>query len=457
MTLVKHITTKLANLPSNDHRFIGLKQKLFFFNDLSQGSCFFLPRGAHIYNKLIEFLRKEYKSRNYEEVITPNIYNCQLWQTSGHWDHYKSNMIKFSDAHNREFSLKPMNCPGHCLMFKQQSILSSDQLPVRWADFGVLHRNELSGSLIGLSRVRRFQQDDAHIFCRPDQVESEVKNCLDFANEVYKKFQFTFDLRLSLRPEKYLGANKEWDNAEEALRGALNNSKLSWTENKNEGAFYGPKIDLIVNDQFNRSQQCATIQLDFQLPERFELVYKDSMDRSELLRPVIIHRAIFGSIERFIAMIAENCNGRWPFWLSPLQAQVIPIHENSNTYAKKVCDKLRSDGFWVDCDLRSSVRLNGKVREASLVPYNLILIVGPNEERRESVTVRIFTRNRRRAVIEEKHDKVMDMFEEKDSDNMTSVHNINIPLDKLTEQLKEYERLFVNRADLRLIDELDNK
>lgn len=421
MVITKLTPKKLLSIPLNDHRNIGLRQRLFFFNDLSQGSCFFEPRGAHIYNKLIGYLRKEYQKRNYAEVITPNIYNCKLWQTSGHWNHYEKNMIKFQVG-EREFSLKPMNCPGHCLMFKHQGLKTSDQLPVRWADFGVLHRNELSGSLIGLTRVRRFQQDDAHIFCTPQQVESEVSGCLQFASQVYGLFGFEFGVKLSLRPKEFLGDADSWDKAEESLRKALEKSGIEWEEDKFEGAFYGPKIDLVVKDCQERSHQCATIQLDFQLPERFELLYKDVNDKG-LHRPVIIHRALFGSLERFIAMIAENCEGRWPFWLSPLQAQVIPVHHSLNSYAKEVSDEFRHSGFWVDCDLRNET-FNAKIREATTTPYNIVLIVGQKEKEKRCVTGRVSEK---------------------------SVQNIEVPIQRLKDKFREFEEQKVNRADLELL------
>lgn len=397
MVVGKKVASHLKKLNTTDHRLIGAKQKLFFFHELSQGSCFWEPRGAYIYNKLVDYLRDHYKRRHYEEIITPNIYDCRLWETSGHWDHYANNMIKFKIS-ERDFSLKPMNCPGHCVMFKNQGKLTSDKLPIRWADFGVLHRNELSGSLIGLTRVRRFQQDDAHIFCTPDQVEAEVAGCLDFANEVYGDFGFSFDVALSLRPEKYLGEPELWDKAENSLRAALDKAKLNWIEQKNEGAFYGPKIDMIVKDAHERSQQCATIQLDFQLPQRFDLVFKD-IKTNETLRPVMIHRAILGSLERFIAMIAENHGGRWPFWLSPLQAIIIPVHEKFNDYARQLTDRLKELNFMVDCEVEFEQTLNAKIREAELTRYNYILVVGNKELENNSVTVRVYHEGKPRQLM----------------------------------------------------------
>merc|ERR1719216_515018 len=296
-----------------DHRKLGKEQDLFFFHELSPVSCFFQPKGAHIYNKLVAFIREEYWKRGFQEVISPNIYNSKLWQTSGHWDHYSDNMFKI-DIEKEKFGLKPMNCPGHALIFDHR-IRSWRELPLRLADFGVLHRNELSGALTGLTRVRRFQQDDAHIFCMPEQIKEEIKGALDFLSTVYKTFGFTYTLKLSTRPEKFLGEIETWDKAEKMMEDSLNQSGLKWSLNPADGAFYGPKIDITLKDALNRQHQCATIQLDFQLPKKFNLEYVD--DKGEKQHPVMIHRAILGSVERMIAVLTENFGGKWPFWLSP--------------------------------------------------------------------------------------------------------------------------------------------
>lgn len=403
MTAVaKSLASKLSHY---DHRLIGQRQKLFFFSEFSKGSCFFQPRGAYIYNKLLDFLRNEYIKRNYQEVITPNVFDSRLWQKSGHWEHYKEHMIKFKDddMSEHDFSLKPMNCPGHCLMFKNlgasetttvstgnndNNTIGDYMLPIRLADFGVLHRNEPSGTLLGLSRVRRFQQDDAHIFCTPEQVESEVRGCLEFAKYVYDEFEFKFDISLSLRPEKYMGDTKLWEHAEESLRQALKSSELTFEEQPNEGAFYGPKIDLIIKDCHERSQQCATIQLDFQLPQRFELSYRDPLTRKPE-RPVMIHRAILGSLERFIAMLAEHTCGRWPFWLSPLQAQIIPISDKEHDYARNIERQLKEARFMVDCSMEPGLKVNKRIHRAETTRYNFIIIVGQRESEDNTVTVRV--------------------------------------------------------------------
>uniref|UniRef100_A0A8C1HZ62 threonine--tRNA ligase n=1 Tax=Cyprinus carpio carpio TaxID=630221 RepID=A0A8C1HZ62_CYPCA len=344
---------------NRDHRKIGKDQELFFFHDLSPGSCFFLPRGAYIYNTLTEFIREEYSRRGFQEVASPNIYNSKLWETSGHWQHYSENMFSFP-VEQDVFALKPMNCPGHCLMFGHRP-RSWRELPLRLADFGVLHRNELSGTLTGLTRVRRFQQDDAHIFCTMDQIESEMKGCLDFLHCVYDVFGFSFQLHLSTRPEKFLGDIAMWNQAE--------------------------KIDIKIKDAIGRYHQCATIQLDFQLPIRFNLTYvgRDGEDKD---RPVIIHRAILGSVERMIAILTENYAGKWPLWLSPRQVMLVPVNPSLEDYATQVCKRFVEAGFMADADLDSSCLLNKKIRNAQLAQYNFILVVGEKERAANSVNVR---------------------------------------------------------------------
>nr|XP_055056068.1 threonine--tRNA ligase 1, cytoplasmic [Misgurnus anguillicaudatus] len=370
---------------NRDHRKLGREQDLFFFHDLSPGSCFFLPKGAYIYNTLIEFIRSEYRKRGFQEVVTPNIYNSKLWQTSGHWQHYSENMFSF-EVEKEIFALKPMNCPGHCLMFDHRP-RSWRELPLRLADFGVLHRNELSGALTGLTRVRRFQQDDAHIFCSMDQIESEIKGCLDFLRTVYDVFGFTFKLNLSTRPEKFLGEPEVWDQAEKQLENSLNEFGEKWVLNPGDGAFYGPKIDIQIKDAIGRYHQCATIQLDFQLPIRFNLSFV-SHDGDDKKRPVIIHRAILGSVERMIAILTENYGGKWPLWLSPRQVMVVPIGPTCDDYAQKVQQQFHTGGLMTDVDLDPGCTLNKKIRNAQLAQYNFILVVGEKEKTSETVNVR---------------------------------------------------------------------
>ncbi|XP_055682070.1 threonine--tRNA ligase 1, cytoplasmic isoform X2 [Lutzomyia longipalpis] len=367
-----------------DHRKLGREQELFFFHELSPGSCFFQPRGAHIYNTLVNFIRCEYRKRGFQEVISPNMYNAKLWQISGHWQHYAENMFSF-DVEKEKFALKPMNCPGHCLMFDNRN-RSWRELPLRMADFGVLHRNELSGALTGLTRVRRFQQDDAHIFCAPDQIKAEIMGCLDFLDSVYKVFGFSYNLVLSTRPEKYLGDLEVWNEAEKSLEEALNNFGAAWKMNPGDGAFYGPKIDITILDALKRPFQCATIQLDFQLPIRFNLSYVSAS--GETKQPVIIHRAILGSVERMIAILTENYAGKWPFWLSPRQVMVVPVGPPFNDYADTVRKRLYEVGFMAESDLDDGDTMNKKIRNAQLAQFNFILVVGEKEKTSNTVNIR---------------------------------------------------------------------
>ncbi|KAM9062172.1 threonine--tRNA ligase 2, cytoplasmic [Sarcophilus harrisii] len=370
---------------NRDHRKIGKEQELFFFHDLSPGSCFFLPRGAFIYNALMDFIKEEYHRRNFTEVMSPNIYNCKLWETSGHWQHYSENMFSF-DVEKETFALKPMNCPGHCLMFAHRP-RSWREMPVRLADFGVLHRNELSGTLSGLTRVRRFQQDDAHIFCMMEQIEEEMKGCLEFLQSIYTVFGFSFQLNLSTRPENFLGEIEIWDQAEKQLQNSLQEFGEPWKLNPGDGAFYGPKIDIKIKDAIGRYHQCATIQLDFQLPIRFNLTYV-SKDGDDKARPVIIHRAILGSVERMIAILSENYGGKWPFWLSPHQVMVIPVGPTCEDYALQISKEFFEAGFMADVDLDQSCTLNKKIRNAQLAQYNFIFVVGEKEKINNAVNVR---------------------------------------------------------------------
>mmetsp|Transcript_12186 Transcript_12186/g.11023 ORF Transcript_12186/g.11023 Transcript_12186/m.11023 type:complete len:757 (-) Transcript_12186:24-2294(-) len=373
-----------------DHRLLGTKQELFFFHNLSPGSCFWLPHGARVYNKLIQFIKSQYWLRGYEEVVTPNVFNLQLWEISGHALHYKDNMFIF-DVEGQEWGMKPMNCPAHCLMFGHR-LRSYRELPIRLADFGVLHRNELSGALTGLTRVRRFQQDDAHIFCRQDQIKSEVLSALDFMRFVYQIFGMTYKLELSTRPAKALGDSKLWDIAEEQLASALNEfaGENNWKVNPGDGAFYGPKIDIKVFDALERVHQCATVQLDFQLPIRFNLEYKTSSATEESAlyeRPVMVHRAMLGSVERMMAVLTEHYGGKWPFWLSPRQCIVVPVDLKFLEYAEEVQKLVHEAGFYVDID-DSTRTLNKKVREAQVAQYNFILVIGQVEMESKLVNIR---------------------------------------------------------------------
>ncbi|KAF1861940.1 hypothetical protein Lal_00026427 [Lupinus albus] len=371
---LKQYLVRLEEAKKYDHRILGVKQELIYHHEWSPGSWFFLPHGARIYNKLTEFIRNQYRDRGYQEVISPNVFNMDLWVQSGHAANYREGMFVL-EIEKQEFGLKPMNCPGHCLMFKHR-VRSYRELPLRFADFGVLHRNEASGALSGLTRVRRFQQ-----------IRGEVRNALNFINYVYDIFGFTYELKLSTRPEKYLGKLETWDKAENALREALDEFGKPWQLNEGDGAFYGPKIDISVSDALNRKFQCATLQLDFQLPQRFELEFS-AEDEGKIEKPVMIHRAILGSVERMFAILLEHYKGKWPFWLSPRQAILCPVSEKSQAYALQVRDQIHQAGYHVDADTTDR-KIQKKVREAQLAQYNYILVVGEEEANTGQVSVRV--------------------------------------------------------------------
>lgn len=492
-----------------DHRKIGQDQELFFFHPMSPGSAFFLPHGMIIFNALQSFIREEYWKRGYQEVNSPNMYNSSLWKQSGHWQHYKDDMFTF-EVDNHLWALKPMNCPGHCLLFGHRE-RTYRELPMRLADFGILHRNEGSGALSGLTRVRRFVQDDAHIFCMESQVEQEIENLFDFLKSTYGLFGFTFRMRLSTMPEHHLGDKATWNKAEAQLVKALTNFKAvtgtQWELNKGDGAFYGPKIDVTISDALKREFQCATIQLDFQLPQQFNLEYrtetqtasrphpnedKPSGEHSDLTdtesdtkggetvidkspfeskaskstagddkapdivangeaacdkhltlqghflktltketdlatigtknyenlpiygkpvtelepptiqkdigchlreltpghaRPVMVHRAIYGSFERFIAILCEHFGEKWPFWLSPRQILIVPVIPVINNYALELQTLFRAQMLHTDVDISGNT-LQKKVRTGQLQRYNFIFVVGVQEKNARSVNIR---------------------------------------------------------------------
>eukprot|EP01107_Rhizomastix_libera_P017936 TRINITY_DN886_c0_g1_i1.p1 TRINITY_DN886_c0_g1~~TRINITY_DN886_c0_g1_i1.p1 ORF type:complete len:689 (+),score=201.55 TRINITY_DN886_c0_g1_i1:3-2069(+) len=374
----------LAEAAKRDHRNIGKQQELFFFHPYSPGSAFWLPHGYRIFRKLIAFIQDEYRKRNYQEVLTPNVFSSKLWETSGHWAHYKDNMFSFK-CEEQIMGLKPMNCPGHCLVFQNRT-RSYRELPIRMAEFGVLHRNELSGALHGLTRVRRFQQDDAHIFCRVSQIKQEVEGALDFVKRVYGVFEMPIRLELSTRPEHFLGEIEVWNKAEEELKDVLNASGFNWKLNPGDGAFYGPKIDIHVQDALKRFHQCATVQLDFQLPIRFDLTYM-AEESGKVERPVMVHRAILGSLERFIGVLTEHTAGKWPFWISPRQVCIVPVTDKHNEYAKNVAKQIHEAGFYVDVD-DSANKMQKKIAEAQTSQYNFILVVGQEEMDKNTVNVR---------------------------------------------------------------------
>ncbi|KAF8685176.1 Threonyl-tRNA synthetase [Rhizoctonia solani] len=321
-----------------------------------------------------------------KNFISPNMFNSKLWEKSGHWENYKDDMFTLP-VENESFALKPMNCPGHALIFDSRD-RSYRELPLRMAEFGVIHRNEASGALTGLTRVRRFVQDDTHVFCMPSQIEQEIEAIFEFFKRVYGIFGFTFKMELSTRPEKYLGNIETWNTAEKQLQAVLDRVQPgNWELNPGDGAFYGPKIDITIQDALKRSYQCATIQLDFQIPERFNLKYRGPEGGDDLARPVMIHRAILGSLERFIAIVTEHFAGKWPFWLSPRQVMVVPVAVPFKDYASEVQQKLWDAGMFADIDLTGDT-LPKKIRNAEIAQYNFIVVVGEAEANVKAVNVR---------------------------------------------------------------------
>ena len=375
----------LEEASRRDHRRLGRELDLFLFDPLAPASPFFLPKGATVYNLLLDYVREQYRAHGYQEVLTPQIYAADLWRRSGHYDNYKDNMF-FVDVDGREFGVKPMNCPGHMLMYGSR-LHSYRDLPIRYADFGRLHRNERSGVVHGLTRVRSFAQDDAHIFCRHDQINEEVGSFIDMLSKSYSMFGFD-DLRiyLSLRPEKRVGSDEVWDRAEAALEGALKGRTIEFEKMPGEGAFYGPKVDFFVNDAMGRGWQLGTLQLDFSLPESFDLEY--ITEEGSGARPAVIHRAMLGSIERFMAILIEHTGGAFPVWLAPVQAVVIPIADRHQDYARQVEQRLASAGIRVQVDARNE-RMNLKIREAQMQKTPYMLVVGDREQADEAVAVRL--------------------------------------------------------------------
>ena len=374
----------LEEAEKRDHRKIGKQLEWFDFFEESPGAPIFYPKGAIIYNSLINFVREEYKKRGYHEVITPLLYEKSLWMTSGHWEHFKEHMFALQ-SEGKEYALKPMNCPSHVLIYKSKSRSYKD-LPLRIADFAPLHRNELSGVLSGLTRVRKMSQDDAHIFITPEQIEKEIYRLLDFTNYIYKRvFDFEYEVELSTRPEKYMGNIEDWDKAENSLKRALEGKGMPHKIKHGEGAFYGPKVDFHIKDALGRSWQLATIQLDFQLPERFDANYIGA-DNSKH-RVVMIHRALLGSIERFIGILVEHYAGKLPLWLAPVQVRILTVAERFEKYAHNLKEEFEKNDLRVEIDARAE-SVGYKVREAQLQKIPLILTVGEKEEKNKSVAVR---------------------------------------------------------------------
>ncbi|HDR7706311.1 TPA: threonine--tRNA ligase [Bacillus thuringiensis] len=367
-----------------NHRKLGNELELFMFSEEAPGMPFYLPKGQMIRNELEAFLRGIQKEYNYQEVRTPFMMNQEVWEKSGHWGHYKDNMY-FSEVDNKSFALKPMNCPGHMLMFKNK-LHSYRELPIRMCEFGQVHRHEFSGALNGLLRVRTFCQDDAHLFVTPKQIEDEIKSVMAQIDYVYKTFGFEYEVELSTRPEDSMGDDKLWEQAEAALENVLQSLNYKYRLNEGDGAFYGPKIDFHIKDALNRSHQCGTIQLDFQMPEKFDLNYID--ENNEKKRPVVIHRAVLGSLDRFLAILIEHFGGAFPAWVAPVQVKVIPVsnavHEQ---YANEIALKLAQAGVRVEQDARDE-KLGYKIREAQIQKVPYVLVIGDKEMENGAVNVR---------------------------------------------------------------------
>lgn len=375
----------LEEAKKRDHRKLGKELELFLFDSIAPGSPFFMPKGALVYNELISFMRRLYNMYGYTEVITPMMLDTDLWKTSGHYAHYKDDMYMLH-VDNREFAMKPMNCPCHMLMYSHFKYSYRD-LPLRFADFGRLHRFEMAGSLAGLTRVRSFCQDDAHIFISLDGIQAEIKKLLEMFFICYDHFGFTdIKVGLSTRPDSKLGSDETWDIAETALKEALDSSGQAYHINEGDGAFYGPKIDIQISDSIGRRWQLGTIQLDFQLPERFDLKYTDQ-DGTEK-RPVVIHRALLGSLERFIGVYLEHVYGAFPFWLAPEQAVIVPVSTDKHLdFSKKVEKELRDLGFRVSVDERNET-MGYKTRQIQTAKIPYMLVVGDREMESDSLSVR---------------------------------------------------------------------
>ncbi len=373
----------LEEAEKRDHKKLGRELDLFSFHEEGPGFPFFHDKGTFIWNTLVEFMRQEMKKRNYEENKTPIILNEELWRTSGHWDHYKENMY-FTIIDEKNFAVKPMNCPGNLLIYKTNPHSYKD-LPIKAGEFGLVHRHEKSGVLNGLFRVRNFTQDDAHIFCTPDQLKEQIIELIDFVDFIYKTFDFKYSIELSTKPEKAMGSKETWDKAESALKEALEERKIEFKINEGDGAFYGPKIDFHLRDTIGRTWQCGTIQLDFSMPEKFDLEYIGEDGKKH--RPIMLHRAIYGSIERFLGILIEHYVGAFPLWLSPIQIMIIPISEKFITYSNEVMGILKKENIRVRMDA-SNESLGKRIRNAEKEKIPYILVIGEKEQNDQMVAVR---------------------------------------------------------------------
>ncbi|KAK6539324.1 hypothetical protein TWF694_009557 [Orbilia ellipsospora] len=422
--VASNTNTTTTNINKTLHHSLATQLDIYDIHPYSPGSPLFLPNGARIFNRLIEFLRAQYALYGYEEVITPMIYKDKLWEQSGHLKNFRDDMFKVisgkkqpqnatsteTEGDAEEYSLKPMNCPGHCLLYKMRNH-GYTELPIRFAEFASLHRDEIKSALTGLTRVRRFHQDDAHIFCRPDQIAQEISSTLEMIDTVYSTFALTsYKFVLSTRPANFIGTVEEWDEAETALKWSLEKSNKEWSLNPGDGAFYGPKIDIILTDSTGKEHQTATVQLDFQLPQNFELGYQTA-ESGVLAKPVIIHRAVFGSLERFMALLIERYGKRWPFWISPRQVAIVPVNSSEEImqYVREVRERLAGvgDSFCVpqegDVGMRRQ-ELGKRTFVVDVEPagvgkglklakekgYNVVLVIGNNEAKTGTVTCDIW-------------------------------------------------------------------
>ncbi len=375
--------TALEEAKKRDHRKLGKDLELFCLLDEGRGFPFFLPKGMILRNLLEDYWRNEHKKAGYVEIKTPIILNEELWKRSGHWDHYKDNMYT-TEIDGQKHAIKPMNCPGGMLVFKNK-LHSYRDLPLRMAELGLVHRHELSGALHGLMRVRCFTQDDAHIFMTPDQIESEIINVMKLIDSFYSTFGFKYNVELSTRPEDSMGSDEQWKKATDALINALEHTNTNYKINEGDGAFYGPKIDFHLEDSIGRTWQCGTIQLDFQMPEKFDLTYIG--EDGEKHRPVMIHRVVFGSIERFIGILTEHFAGAFPLWLAPVQCKILPISQDQHQVASKVQEFFEEHGIRSEVDNRSE-KIGYKIREAQMQKVPYMIIVGEKEENSKTVSVR---------------------------------------------------------------------
>ncbi|MCH1952518.1 threonine--tRNA ligase [Enterocloster sp. OA13] len=382
-TDLENYLTMMEEAKKRDHRKLGKELGLFMFAEEGPGFPFFLPKGMTLKNTLIDYWREIHQREGYQEVSTPIILSRKLWENSGHWDHYKDNMYT-TVIDEEDYAVKPMNCPGGMLVYKNQPHSYRD-LPLRVGELGLVHRHEKSGQLHGLMRVRCFTQDDAHIFMRDDQIEDEIKGVTRLINEVYTQFGFEYFVELSTRPEDSMGSDEDWEMATNGLKKALDDMGLEYIVNEGDGAFYGPKIDFHLRDSLGRTWQCGTIQLDFQMPQRFDLEY--TAEDGSKKRPIMIHRVCFGSIERFIGILIEHFAGKFPVWLAPVQVKVIPVSEKSMEYATGVYEKLKAAGIRTELDHKDE-KVGYKIRQAQLEKVPYMLVLGEKEAAEGAITVR---------------------------------------------------------------------